>query len=173
MKIDVVKVGYLETNCYIIEKNKHVLVIDPGDEFDKIKEVINNRIIDGVLITHGHFDHVGCIKDFDKSLIHNYDNLNEGLHEIGNFKFEVIYTPGHKEDSISFYFKEDNMIFVGDFIFRDSIGRTDLPGGNMTDMLNSISKIKKYPDNIILQPGHGPNTTLGYEKENNPYFDIE
>ena len=65
------------------------------------------------------------------------------------------------------------MMFVGDFIFRESVGRTDLPGGNTIDMLESIKKIKTYPDDIVLQPGHGINTTLGYEKEHNMYFNIE
>jgi glyoxylase-like metal-dependent hydrolase (beta-lactamase superfamily II) len=172
MKIDIVKVGYLETNCYILDIDNHVLVIDPGDEFDKINTVINNRVIDGVLITHGHFDHVGALDSFKKNTIHDYYNLDEGIHEIGKFKFDVIYTPGHKEDSVTFYFKEDKVMFVGDFIFKDSIGRTDLPGGNTIDMLSSINKIKKYDDDIKLYPGHGPSTSLGYEKKNNIYFNM-
>ena len=173
MKFDVVKVGYLETNCYILDIDNHILVIDPGDEYDKINEVINKRIIDGVMITHGHFDHVGALDNFKKTLIHDYYNMDEGIHEVGKFKFEVIYTPGHKEDSICIYFKEDKIMFVGDFIFRDSVGRTDLPGGNSIDMIESIKKIKNYPDDIVLQPGHGPSTTLGYEKQHNIYFNIE
>ena len=173
MKIDVVKVGYLETNCYIVEKDNHVLVIDPGDDFDRINETINNRIIDGVMITHGHFDHVGALDNFKKTLIHDYYNMDEGVHEIGKFKFEVIYTPGHKEDSICLLFKDDKVMFVGDFIFKDSVGRTDLPGGNSIEMIESIKKIKNYPDDIVLQPGHGPSTTLGYEKAHNIYFNIE
>ena len=71
---------------------------------------------------------------------------------------------------MSFYFKEENIMFVGDFIFKETIGRTDLETGNMEEMLKSIEMIKEYDDSIILYPGHGPLTTLGYEKLNNIYF---
>ena len=80
---------------------------------------------------------------------------------MGNFNFEVIYTPGHKEDAITFYFKDYNAMFTGDFIFKDAIGRTDLPGGNMESMIESLNKIKSYNKDIIIYPGHGDKTTLG------------
>ena len=85
------------------------------------------------------------------------------------FNFEVIYNPGHTDDSISYYFKEENILFSGDFIFKGSVGRTDL-GGNNLDMLNSINKIKQYNKDIIIEPGHGEETTLEYELKYNPFF---
>lgn len=172
MQIDTIVVGSLFTNCYILTKNNHVLVIDPGDEYPKIAEFIGDKIVDGVIITHNHFDHVGALDKFNKKLVYDYHNLNEGINTIGIFTFEVIYTPGHKEDSISIYFDSSKCIFVGDFIFKNTIGRTDLTGGDMNEMLNSIVKTNKLDNDIIIYPGHGPNTTFGYEREHNIYFNI-
>ena len=160
MKIDKVSVGYLKTNCYIISIDNHCLVIDPGDEYEKIKEVIGNKKVIGTIITHHHFDHVGCIKYFNN--IYDFNNLKEGINNIDKFTFEVIYTKGHTNDSICIYFKEDKVMFVGDFLFKDGIGRTDL-GGNDSDMHNSLIKISKYDKDITILPGHGEESKLGIE----------
>ena len=163
MEIEIVKVGYLETNCYILSIDNKVLVIDPGDEIDKIKKVINNREIVGCIITHYHFDHIGALKYFNN--VYDINNLKEGINTIKPFTFEVIYTPGHKEDCITIYFNKERIMFVGDFIFKDGIGRTDLEGGDMHQMINSLQKISKYDKNITIYPGHGDKTTLGRELE--------
>ena len=160
MKIDKVIVGYLQTNCYIISIDDECLVIDPGDEYEKIKEVIGNKKVIGTIITHYHFDHVGCINHFDN--IYDINNLKKEINKIDKFTFEVIYTPGHTNDSICIYFKDYNIMFVGDFLFKNGIGRTDL-GGNEIDMHNSIEKISKYKKNIIIYPGHGDSSKLGIE----------
>ena len=160
MEITRVVVGPLETNCYILKKYNKCLVIDPGDEYDKIKKVVGNDEVVGVIITHHHFDHIGALNNFDKKLILDRHNLEEKEYNIDNFKFDVIYTPGHKEDSITIYFKEDKIMFTGDFIFKGAIGRTDLEGGNDIEMINSLNKINKYDKNIIIYPGHGDKTTL-------------
>ena len=173
MKIDRVIVGNIECNCYIISINDKVLVIDPGDEFKKIDRVINGREVVGIIITHYHFDHIGALSDIVnkyKCKVYDKSNLSEGLNNIDNFSFYVIYTPGHKEDLITIYFKEEKIMFCGDFIFKNDIGRCDLDGGNIRDMMNSIDKIKEYDRSIIIYPGHGDKTTLGYEIDNNIYF---
>ena len=173
MKIDCIKVGYLRCNCYILDIDNHVLIIDPGDEVDKIIRLLGNREVEGIIITHHHFDHDGGVSELvSKYHTEVYDryNLSEGENKIDKFKFDVIYTPGHKEDLITIYFKKDKCMFCGDFIFKDSIGRCDLEGSNERDMMASIDKIKKYDDNITIYPGHGRTTTLGYEINNNPYF---
>ena len=82
----------------------------------------------------------------------------------------MIKTPGHRNDLSVFYFYKDNIMFVGDFIFSGSIGRVDLEYSNPNQMKESIEKIKQYSDNIIIYSGHGEDTTLGKEKENNFYF---
>lgn len=163
MKIEKVVVGSLETNCYILSINNKCLVIDPGDEYNKIKEIISNKKVVGVIVTHYHFDHIGALDRFDKNLILDKNNLEEREYNIDDFNFKIIYTPGHKEDLISIYFKKENIMFAGDFIFKSAIGRTDLPGGDYKEMLSSLNKIKKYDKNIKIYPGHGDITYLGDE----------
>ncbi len=171
MDIKTVIVGPLQTNCYIVIQNKECLIIDPGEEAEKIKEAVSDKKVNGILVTHYHFDHIGAleeIKNFYQVEVYDKHNLTEGLHTVGNMTFKVIETPGHKEDSISFLFDKD--MFVGDFIFKDSIGRTDLEGGDFSVMKKSLEKIKNYPDDINLYPGHGPMTTLKEEKQNNMFL---
>ena len=173
MNINTVVTGFLDENCYVLIKNNTCLVIDPGDDFPKIKEVIDGRKVLGVLITHSHFDHIGALRNFltKRSIkIFKRSNLEEKQYTVGDFKFDCIHTPGHSRDSVSFYFPEDEVMFVGDFIFKESIGRVDLPGGNNNEMTMSIEKILGYDENIVLYPGHYDETTLGHEKENNPYL---
>ena len=175
--MDIIKIvtGYLDENCYVLKKNDTCLIVDPGDDYNKIKEKIGDCKVLGVLITHSHFDHIGALRNFltKKSIkIFKKSNLLEKEYSIGDFKFKVIYTPGHSKDSVTFYFEEENAMFIGDFIFKDSIGRCDLPGGSESEMKNSIEKILTYDDSIILFPGHFDDTTLGYEKENNKYLSI-
>lgn len=173
MKIEKIKTGYLEENCYVISIDGKCLVIDPGDDFLKIDKVVSKNEILGILITHHHFDHVGVLqqlKDKYKTEVYDRNNLEEKEYQFVDFLFKVIYTPGHSKDSISFYFKKEKVMFVGDFVFKDTIGRTDLDGGDFSEMKDSIEKIKQYPKDIILYPGHGEKTNLAYEIENNIYF---
>ena len=169
MVLDTISVGELRTNCYILTLNNDVLVIDPGDEYQKIKPYIQGKNVSGVLITHNHSDHIGAIDNFNQDCIYGFKNLKVGMHQIGPFKFEVIYTPGHAEDCLTYYFADKGMMFTGDFLFRGTIGRTDFEGGNPSAMKRSIEKIKKYPDALVY-PGHGMSTSLQAEKENNIYF---
>ena len=149
MIIRCVKTGYLEENCYVISKGDKCLIVDPGDDFYKIEELVGEKEVLAILITHYHEDHIGAI---------------------GPFSFEIIKTFGHKADAVTYYFKDDAVMFVGDFIFKGSIGRCDLPSGNIKEMKKSINLIKKYDKNIKLYPGHGDETSLGYEIENNIYM---
>lgn len=173
MNISMIKVGFLKCNCYLLEKNNQCLLIDPGDDYNKIKEFIKDKNVIGALLTHNHFDHVSSadnLKEDYNIKIYSQKLLKEGNFSIGNFNFEVIETPGHTQDSFTFYFKEDKVMFTGDFLFKDTIGRCDLLESDYSIMLKSIEKIKKYPNDIKVYPGHGISTILGYEKENNPYF---
>jgi glyoxylase-like metal-dependent hydrolase (beta-lactamase superfamily II) len=98
--------------------------------------------------------------------------LNEGdIIRLGDVSLEVIYTPGHADGSVCFYCQEENVIFTGDVLFRDSIGRTDLPTGNFDKLKDSIvRKLFVLPPDTVVYPGHGPSTTLGYEMANNPFI---
>ena len=173
MKVEVVSVGYLEENCYIISKDNKCLVIDPGDEASKIIDKIDNKKVLAILITHNHFDHIGAVKELKDKYnveVNDFNNLKEGTNSIDDFTFEVIYNPGHTKDSVSYYFKEDNIMFVGDFVFEGTVGRCDLEGGSISEMKNSINKLKEHNEDIVLYPGHGNSTTLNNEKMYNPYF---
>lgn len=90
---------------------------------------------------------------------------------IGDFSFEVYETPGHSPGSISYYYKEANIVFSGDVLFQRSIGRTDLPGGNYQQLMDSIhEKLLVLPENTIVACGHGPTTTIGREMDGNPFL---
>ena len=188
MVVKKVVVGNLEENCYFIIKDNSCIIVDPGDEFHKIDEIIKKLSLNvvAVLVTHAHFDHIGALEEvlnkYNIPLFYNninkeisYENLisvNESKYELDKFKFEVIYTPGHRNDLVTYYFYEDNIMFTGDFLFRNSIGRTDLEYSNFNDMIFSLNKIYKYNDEIIIYPGHGRETTLDYEKKNNYYMGV-
>lgn len=154
-----------------------------------------------ILLTHAHVDHVSGIKGVVEATgarvyIHKNDAfmlkaapvqalafgmkpfmppkiekyLEDGeVIEFGDLKVKIIHTPGHSSGGICFLV--ENCIFVGDTIFQGSIGRTDLPGGNYNELINSVeTKIWTLPDDTIIYPGHGPETTVGYEKKYNPFF---
>ena len=174
MDVEVVVTGTLDENCYILRKNKTCLIVDPGSDYPKIKEKVGDDKVLGVLITHSHFDHVGALRNFlakkGVKIFKKSNVLDDKEYEVGDFKFKTIYTPGHAADEVTFYFEEEKVMFVGDFIFKEGIGRWDFPGGNREEMDKSIEKIKTYPKDIKLYPGHQDDTTLGYELENNPYL---
>ncbi len=81
--------------------------------------------------------------------------------------YKIIETPGHTPGSVCFYFENDGIIFTGDTLFKGSAGRTDFPGGNPRKLTESLKKLKELPDNTIVHSGHGPSSTIGYEKEHN------
>lgn len=173
MEIKKVITGVLDENCYVLIKNNTAIIIDPGDDYLDIKEAIGENKVLAVLITHSHFDHIGALRNFltKRSIkIFKKSSLEEKEYTIGDFKFKCIYTPGHSKDSVSFFFEENNCMFVGDFIFKESIGRTDLPGGDNNDMKESLNKLLTFDESITLYPGHDDETTLKYEKEHSPYL---
>ncbi len=88
---------------------------------------------------------------------------------VGDLIIKVLHTPGHSPGNVTF--QVDNDLFVGDLIFQGSIGRTDLPGGSYQELIRSVeNKIFIFPDDYKIHPGHGPDTTVGFEKQNNPFF---
>jgi hydroxyacylglutathione hydrolase len=90
---------------------------------------------------------------------------------LGAAEFHVLHTPGHTQGSISLWIPAENKVVAGDTLFRDSIGRTDLPGGNPRQILRSIhEKLMPLDDKTVVIPGHGPNTTIGRERERNPFL---
>ena len=98
--------------------------------------------------------------------------LNDGdMITFGQYRLNVLHTPGHTAGGCCLYFESEKKIITGDTLFADSIGRTDLPGGSHEQLLESIrSKLFTLPDDVTAYPGHGPETTIGHEKRHNPYF---
>ncbi|PSL97597.1 MBL fold metallo-hydrolase [Clostridium botulinum] len=199
MDIKTIPVGIYNANCYLLIDQDKCAIIDPGGDSEDIIKIIedNNLIPKFILLTHGHIDHVGgveAIKDEynipfyinrkDEDLIKEaeyifgnfgkYKNADEYLVEgkefqLGNLKIKAIETPGHSPGGMSFLV--NNVIFTGDTLFRESIGRSDFIGGSHNTLINSIqSKITVLDPDIYVLPGHGPQSTIGYEKDNNPFF---
>lgn len=166
MEIERIEVGYLQANCYILKKGTDALIIDPGDEGKLLLEKTKNLNIEAILLTHHHKDHIGALNFFTNINIIDIYNQEKTKH----FNFEIIETKGHTNDSVTYYFKEQNIMFTGDFLFKGTIGRTDMPTGDSNEMKKSIEKIKKYPKETIIYPGHGEKTTLDEEIKTNPYF---
>ena len=191
MNVKCFKVGYLSTNCYVVscEETKEAAVIDPGIESEtEAKQILdyikqNGFHIKYIINTHGHPDHISgnaVMKEATGAsiLIHEnhkgHANADQKLRDgdvihIGNFKLEVLHTPGHTKSDICLL--GDAVVFTGDNLFAGSIGRTDFPGGSFQDIIQSIkTKLLPLPDNIKVYPGHESFTTIGNEKKHNPFL---
>ena len=205
---EIIPVGMLACNCSIVgdESTGEALIIDPGDEIDRILEILkrHNLRATQIIATHAHIDHVGGIDKLRRTcgapvLIHEddhflYQNLATqaawlgveppGVAEIdqfvregqtircGELAFEVLHTPGHSPGSISLHRKGDQgQLFSGDTLFEGSIGRTDLWGGSMDSILRSLKeRLLVLDDATRVYPGHGAETTIGREREWNPFL---
>lgn len=202
-KIHTLVVGRLQTNCYILQSQSESLIIDPGDEPERILRFIKdvNVTPTRIIATHTHFDHVlgvNGVRQGTKApfLIHE-DDLpmlksmqsrvpqimgfevppppkvdsylkNGDSLKVGDETVRVLYTPGHSPGSISLTGK--GYVLTGDALFNQSIGRTDLPGGDLETLIRSINeRLFKLDDDTTVYPGHGPETTIGDEKLANPF----
>ena len=201
-KIDVLPLGSYQTNCYIVwaSGSSRCAVIDPGFE----PQTVLNRLaelgltLDAVLLTHGHFDHVGAVEalvattgcklwmsqsDYTQRKnpmndylypLHDKDFCEVSFCEegeiicVGNLRFSVMETPGHTEGGVCYVC--NNVIFSGDTLFKGSIGRTDFPSSSNSDMRKSLDRLCLLPDETVVYPGHGPKTTIGEEKRSNMFL---
>lgn len=201
MEIVRVRNGMFATNTYLIGDSNGCYVIDPSDDYIKIKRAIDERFsgkIKSILLTHGHLDHIGSVdklvndylckvylSDNDKfyidgSLTKYPNNLQEFNIKINSSTIDaylindsniIVYeTPGHTPGSVCYLFKEEKVIFVGDTLFKGSVGRTDLTGGSTKELLKSLKILKNLPDDLRVCCGHEGETTLGQEKKFNPYL---
>lgn len=184
------EVGTFENNCYILtcSGSQEVIIIDPASEGDKILKEIVGKIVKYILITHGHHDHIGALRQVKQATnapvgIHPLDagslpfapdlELKDGgTINFGHCHLKVLHTPGHTAGSVCFLVGQD--LLSGDTIFPNGPGNTDLPGGNYKQIIKSIQeKIFTLPDNTIIYPGHGLETTVGREKSTSCYEDRE
>lgn len=185
--------GDYQTNCYLVyDDNKSCAVIDPGYEAETIlrKAQQEGLSIRAILLTHGHFDHVGAVKAIARKtgcvvwlhekelLLPPFLSAGELYHTdfyagdgstvtVGDLSFEVLETPGHTMGSVCL--KCEKVIFSGDTLFSGSCGRTDL-GGSMSMILMSLKRLASLPGDFTVCPGHGEATTLDNERRYNPYM---
>lgn len=169
MKVKRIVVGPLEENCYILNIDSNYLIIDPGDESIKILNEIKGNLL-GILITHYHFDHVGCLEAFKEiyPTARIVDYKTKGDVKINTFEFKVIETYGHTMDSVSFYFDKNDILFTGDFVFKGTIGNFE--EDNESSMFNSLKIFKYMSTNVKIYPGHDEETTVEAELKNNPFL---
>lgn len=189
------------TNCYVIKDSGEAIVVDPGEATPELMQSIADCKVTMVFNTHCHCDHSGGNAELvertgaplvchaaDLPLLQtlceqgrmfgvpfkaspNPDRLIEhgDIIQVGNAQFEVRHTPGHSPGHVVLV--SEGLVIAGDVLFAGSIGRTDLPGGSMAQLLDSINRqLMTLPDETIVYSGHGPTTTIGEERVSNPFL---
>ena len=198
MTLEVVSLplGAYQTNCYVVnaEGSNDAVVIDPGDSAEQVLTILQERglTLRGILVTHGHLDHIGAVHDLaartgvevwmargDADDLrsfgpapHEPDHLVSGgdTVDLAGIRFRVYDVPGHTAGSVAF--AADGIAFVGDVLFAGSIGRTDLQGGDFETLIESIGLLmRELPPDTVVASGHGPATTLERELAANPFLD--
>lgn len=198
MKIYVMQVGDLATNCYIVwdEQTSRAAVIDPGDSGSAIAAWLSERslTLEAVLLTHTHFDHIGGLRALLAAVPgtpvwvcrdeFGYDNsMSQGLLDdsweyhyydegdtvtVGGLAFRVLRTPGHTPGSVCLLCED--VLFAGDTLFQGSCGRTDFPGGSWDQMCASLRRLHDLPDDYTVLSGHTGSTTLERERRTNLFM---
>ncbi|HYW29418.1 MAG TPA: MBL fold metallo-hydrolase [Gaiellales bacterium] len=197
MTLEVVSLplGAYQTNCYVVtaEGSSDAVVIDPGDSAETVLGVLAERSLTlrGILVTHGHLDHIGAVRDLaeragvevwmargDADDLRSYgpapydpQHVVSGGDqvEVAGIRFRVLDVPGHTAGSVAF--ATDGVAFVGDVLFAGSIGRTDLQGGDFDTLIESIALLmRELPPETVVASGHGPATTLERERATNPFL---
>ncbi len=200
-------VGPVAENTYLIRRDgsDRALMVDPGDEPDTLLGAIDalGVTLDGILLTHTHFDHVGAVAPVARATgaevwvpeieafvladinsfvpwpgfgpFENYEaehTLNGGERlELAGFEIDVLFTPGHSPGHVTFSIPDEQAIISGDVLFQQSIGRTDLPGGDHATLLESIRMlVDTLPEQTAVYPGHMATTSLGAERASNPFL---
>ena len=186
--------GAYQTNCYLVwgEESPSCVVIDPGYEPDTVLYEAKKlgKEIEAILLTHGHFDHVGAVREIAAEtdckvylceqdltmppqmtagpLYYTNTYAESDFVEAAGLTFTVLHTPGHTPGSVCLCC--ENVMFSGDTLFWGSCGRTDLPGGNWTTIRISLKRLADLPGDYDVYPGHGDATTLSFERKMNPYL---
>ena len=194
MNIKTLPLGAYQTNCYMVwaDTADTCVVIDPGFEPDTVllEAKRQGKTIEAILLTHGHFDHVGAVRDIaaetdckvylcenDLAMptqltagpLYYTDLYGEGdVLKLAGLSIKVLHTPGHTPGSVCL--QCEDCIFSGDTLFWGSCGRTDLPGGSWSTIQKSLKRLAGLSGDFKVYPGHGDSTTLSFERKYNPYM---
>ena len=191
MNLKTLALGAYQTNCHILSNGSEAIVIDPGYEPDTILDALEGLTLKAILLTHGHFDHVGAVKELVAETgcevyIHAAESTmppmmtagplyytrtyaeGDTVAPIAGAELTVLHTPGHTPGSVCLLWGQE--LFAGDTLFAGSCGRVDLPGGDPAQMLQSLNRLASLNADYRVHPGHGPSTTLSQEKRHNPYM---
>ncbi len=192
MMITTLTLGLYQVNTYLLSNDAgEAIVIDPGYEADAILDALEGKTLKAILLTHGHFDHVGAVKELvaetgcdvwihaaESALppmmtsgplyfTHTYAE-GDTIAPISGAELKVLHTPGHTPGSVCLVWEDT--IFSGDTLFEGSCGRVDFPGGDPQQMVASLARLAALPQDYRILPGHGGDTRLNREKQYNPYL---
>lgn len=198
--------GMVRTNVYFLMnmETKEAVVIDPADAPQALQRDLDSFGVKpvGILLTHGHFDHIGAARELadlygipicagreEEGLLEDAgDNLStefgrpltvkadrlfaDGeVFEMAGFTVRVFHTPGHTRGGVCYYLPQEKTLFSGDTLFHESVGRTDFPTGSMRTLVDSVRRlIRELPEDTAVYPGHESETSIGHEKEYNPFI---
>ena len=198
MKVKLLRVGPIGTNCYILEDDQTNLaaVIDPGDEPELIQEALEKEGVEVryLLLTHGHYDHTTAVPALHRVYpqadiyIHQADANGAGstlfplagevddlklydegdVIRLGDHEIQVLHTPGHSPGSVTL--KVEDVLFTGDTVFAGSCGRTDLRGGSYEQIMQSLKRLGELKGDFHVCPGHEATSTLERERRSNPFL---
>lgn len=202
--VDRYELGPIGTNCYIVRRERgapEAVVVDPGADATRLRLELAgmSAACAAILITHGHWDHLGAVADLaeasgapvymaeeERVLLEDVNSfVPSGMRlrpytadvllqgdeslDLAGIPFETLRVPGHSPAHLAF--ATEGCVFSGDLVFAGSVGRTDLPGGDWDTLVASIRALAdRFPPETIIYPGHGPETTLGAELARNPFL---
>ena len=195
MKVSMMQVGPIGTNCYILEDESahQAAVIDPGGDAPRLLAALKGLDVRYILLTHGHYDHIGAVAPLHQALpdskvyLHKADSKGTGFHVVpladqisdllyydegdeiplGALTLHVIHTPGHTPGGVTL--QVEDVLFTGDTLFAGSMGRSDFPGGNTQQLFASLKRLALLEGDYQVLPGHDRTTTMGRERTSNVF----
>ena len=206
VRVEHMILGQVATNCYLVmkENTKELIIVDPADHAERISKKIEDMggKPAAILLTHGHFDHIGAAASLkekyeipvyamqEEAQVLSSTRLNlsqmfgcpltleadELLKDgqsilLAGMEITVFHTPGHTQGGACYYFPKEGVLFSGDTLFCESVGRSDFPTGSMSVLVRSIKeKLLVLPEATKVFPGHNEETTIGHEKKYNPFL---
>ncbi|MBN8763440.1 MAG: MBL fold metallo-hydrolase [Thiobacillus sp.] len=171
MEFTILPVTPYQQNCSLVwDAGGRAALIDPGGEAAYLLDEVRSRglTLQSILLTHGHLDHVGAaveLREVPDQWLSDGDQV-----EVGSIRFDVLHCPGHTPGHVVFYQADARLAFVGDVLFKGSIGRTDFPRGDHAALIAAIrDKLFPLGDDVRFVPGHGAMSTFGRERRDNPF----